>query len=326
MNIVKMFNDFLSLQDNLDNSFSLFLVYPGFYVGIDDQLNPVVVCKAHKSSKTPIRQRTKLLSIECNILVEYSLNSKIEEDVVHIIRCFSSNKKERDVFIELSPLFYEAGNEDDQESALIELVSILSSFFENKHEPSDAELQGLYAELYTIYSYNNDIQLGNYWHSSDRLKFDFSIDSENKIEVKSTMKTERKHRFKHNQLSHNNYNIYVVSYMFRPDDEGLSLSSLIELVKPSVESNVRKLMILEKYIKNTSEERLDQLKFDEVYTKNMRKIFKAKDVPQFEEKNPEGVSNAEYDCLLENVPSMDETEFVARIMEYTKEIENIGLN
>jgi hypothetical protein len=137
-----------------------------------------------------------------------------------------------------------------------------------------------------------------------------------KIEIKSTTKNERKHHFKHEQLAYETYDIFVVSYMLRPDDEGISLFDLIETVKPLIMGDPRRLMTLEKYLKNTSEQRLRQCKFNEQLAIDRRRIYMAQDIPRFSEQSPAGLTNAEYDCNLESANSIDENEFITRIQTY----------
>ena len=143
-------------------------------------------------------------------------------------------------------------------------------------------------------------------------EFDFSISESLKIEVKSTLKNDRIHHFRHEQLLNNGISIIVFSYMFRTDDTGLSLYDLIQQTKPLI-SDPRKLLIISKYEKNTSEEALKEIRYSETYTRNQLKICNAKDIPQFNQITPEGVSNAEYDCDLNNVPGISLNDVVELI-------------
>lgn len=318
MDLVSRYYECIETRKYNSHDFILFRYTDFLYLGEDNQGNVVIVCVSSKPNRSPLRQRTKMLSIECNMKVQYVLDGVVEKQTVHIIRCYSSSNQEKDIFIELAPLFEEASHKQDQEESLLETVAILSSFFANKAEPTDSELQGLFAELYTIKSFQDSLHLGDYWQSNDRMKFDFSISGTTKIEVKSTIKNERKHHFRHEQLAHELFDIYVVSYMLRPDDEGTSLFELIELSKPLVQNDPRRLMILERYIKNTTELRLKQCRFSEAITDSKRRIYKAKDIPRFREETPTGVSNAEYDCNLEGVTAIEEKDFVCEIRAVQK--------
>lgn len=309
MDVVSKFNELKSNVGEQVHDFVLFKYTEMLFVGIDNKKNCVVICKSNKPGRSSLRQRTKLISIECNMQVNYVVDGREENGKVHIIRCYTTSEKEQEIFIELAPLFDEASIQEDQEEALLETVSILASFFANKIEPSDSELQGLYAELYTIKKYQANLRLSEYWQSRDRMKFDFSISDTLKIEVKSTLKNERKHHFRHDQLAHEMFDIYVVSYMLRHDDAGLSLFELIDITKPLISNDPRRLLILEKYLKNTSELRLRQFRFNEQITEKKRQIYRASDIPRFVEDTPVGVTNAEYDCNLDSAKAIDEEEF-----------------
>lgn len=297
---------------NSNNDFILFQYTDILYVGYDSQHILSVICKSKHPNRNAFRQRTQRLSLECNRHVRFTVDGENHNDVVHIIRAYTETDKESDIFLELCPLFVSASKSENQEQALVELMAILSSFFKDRKEPSMIELQGLYAELYTILYLHDVLDVADYWHSADKMKFDFSISDRLKLEVKSTLKNERLHHFRHEQLINNGLTIFVFSYMLRTDDSGLSLYDLIQKTKPLL-SDPRKLLIVSKYEKNTSEEILKALRYSEIYTRQNLKICRAKDIPQFNQITPEGVSNAEYDCNLVKVPEIALNELVELI-------------
>lgn len=314
MDILKKFYEFFSDQINEEHSFRLFKYTDLLYVGIDREGTPTVLCKSTRPARNSIRQKTRKLSIECNVRVQFELDGVQDKTIAHIIRCYCNSAKERDIFLELCPLFEEASVADNQEESLLEAVTILSSFFANNIEPSDIELQGLYAELYTMWSYRLVVNLGKYWQSQQRMTFDFSLTDNIKIEVKSTVKNERKHHFRHEQLMEDPYVVYIISYLMRRDDEGLSLYDLINMVKPLLSKEPRKMMAVERFVKNTSEERLREFRFNEGFLQQRKKVYRTVDVPKFKETTPEGVSNTEYDCNLDNAPDLDESIFETEIL------------
>lgn len=302
----------------MSHDFTLFTVDNGFMVGVDENRNPVVVCPASNPNQPTLMQKTKMLSVECNVKVAYMVDTVKRKNVVHIVRCFAQSRREQDIFLELSPLFIEACAQENQVDAILEVVSTLTSFFADKTEPTDRELQGIYAELYTILYFEKDLHLSRYWQSKDRMKFDFSISETFKIEVKSTVKNRRQHHFRHEQLMSTAHSIFIVSYIFRPDDEGLSLKNLIAEVKPLLSDYPSKILIIDRYLKNTSENRLDEFRFNEPLLKEQMRVYRADDVPKFGEIMPSGVSNAEYDCLLDNIPAVNLDAFIETVKENIK--------
>lgn len=278
-----------------------------FYIGVDKEKNVVVVIKSYSQNGRPYNINTKALSLECNAKVSFS-NGNVEN--VHILKCLLRSKKEKDIFLEVAKLFV---NDDYSDKYVVDTFNTLQNFFANKNELSDNELIGFYAELYTIYKFHDFLRIENYWQSQDRLKFDFSFTETLKLEIKATTKENRIHHFKHEQLYSNYYDIYVLSYLLRYDDEGLSMYELMEKIQPILAGNKDLCMRLNYIEKNTNIDRLKDLKYNPLYTESQMRFFSAKDIPKFQEQTPAGVSKAEYDCSLENVLPIKEDDFFNRV-------------
>lgn len=89
----------------------------------------------------------------------------------------------------------------------------------------------------------------------------------------------------------------------------------MECVKPMF-AGCKDLSLRLNYIqKNTSIERLEDLKYNSVYTDEHMHFYSAKDIPKFKEQTPAGVSKAEYDCSLENVSPIKEN-FIDYITQF----------
>ena len=69
------------------------------------------------------------------------------------------------------------------------------------------------------------------------MKFDFSINENKRMEIKSTIKTSRTHHFKHDQLLSELYDIRIVSVMLQKNDYGESLGELIEQIRDKFADN-----------------------------------------------------------------------------------------
>lgn len=292
------------------NDLSLISFSDKLMVGVDKDGYSVIVLISDKNEKFSLNQKTKMLSMECNVRVNYTINNVKKESNVHLIRCLSKEWKEREIFIELSLVFLDSINEKNEEESIMEVFSTLVLFFSMKSELTDKELRGIYTELYTIWSYKDIIDLSLFWQSRERMKFDFSLSEDFKVEIKSTIKDERRHHFRHEQLSGSYKKIYIVSYMLRNDDIGLSMYDLLLRCKSLFWKEPKKLMRLELILKNSSEDRLKNMKFNESYLIKKRKIYMSDDIPKFQEESPTGVTNAEYDCILENVVNIDENMFL----------------
>ena len=307
MNIVELFRLHFGTNAPATNDFSLIEYGSGIFIGVDKSSCVCVVIKSANPNRFPLKHKTQNMSIECNVKVCYSLNDTARNDVVHIMRCLSEKQREKELFLELAAVLIQES--DGSEEAIMDTFNTLRTFFNDKKDVSDNELIGLYAELYTICKFDAAYGLGKYWQSRDRMKFDFSITDKIKLEVKATTQNTRTHHFRHEQLMTQLYDIYILSYMFRYDDEGLSLYDVLIESKRILEIDSRKLLRLNHILKNVSENRLKEMKFNKVYTDSHMHFYKATDVPRFNQNTPNGVTNAEYDCVLDTANVTDDDVF-----------------
>lgn len=311
MNVVEFFNKHFGNQCPILNDFFLVEFESNIMVGVDKDSNIAVVLKSAPPKRFPLKHKTKNMSIECNVNVRYELAGKSYSDTVHIIRCLSSEKREKELFLELSMVLIQES--DYSEESIMDTFGVLRSFFDDKKEFSDTELIGLYAELHTIITYHDTLEIEKYWQSRDRMKFDFSFSPKVKLEVKATTKNSRAHHFRHEQLMTQIYDVFVLSYLLRFDDEGLSLYELLLKSKEYLKTESSKLLRIDRVLKNTSEDRLKSMKFNNDYTVMNRHFYRAIDIPKFNECTPAGVTNAEYDCVLDTVPYITDDNFITII-------------
>ena len=287
--------------------FELFPYRKDLFIGFDAEGFLCVVIKSSNAAGSPLCQRTRLLSVECNRQLSYTLDDRDINELTHIVRCFSNVEKEKEIFLEIIDATIGGPASDEY---VMDTFRVLSSFFADRNEPTEGELIGLYAELDAILTFSSSIKMGFYWQSRDRMKFDFSFTDKLKVEVKATTKPFRTHHFKHEQLTTSDYEVIILSYMLRYDDEGVSLHELISNAKPLLSSDPRKILRLDKVLKNVSDERLNNMKFSPEYTSEKRHFYYADKIPKFEEGTPDGVANAEYDCNLDNIPYFEDKEFI----------------
>lgn len=317
MEAVKKYNDYFHSAVNIKYDFNIFLYENNIYLGKDKDDYTVIVVKSDNPNGMSFRQKTKLLSLECNSNIKIHIDNTTQDSIVHILRCLSLNQKEREIFIELAiSIILENGQTSN---SIIETFNILCNFFANKTELSDKELIGLYGELYTVKKFNDSLNIGKYWQSKEKQKFDFSITDNLKLEIKSTIKNTRLHHFLHEQLTSQLYKIFILSYMFRYDDNGLSLFELINYGKEIFKNDLKKYYRLENVLKNTTKERLDNIKYDIEYTEQNCHFYEAENIPRFKEQNPVGVSEANYTSDLNNISFVSDDYFINYV---NNELEN----
>lgn len=321
MNIVELFQKHFDNGNTRNHDFTLVEYDANILIGVDSSEHVCVVIGSSNACRFPLKYTTQKISIECNMRVCYGLNGELHDDSVHIIRCLSEIKREKYLFLELATVLIEESN--GSEETIMETFNTLRTFFNDKKEFSDNELIGLYGELYTIYRFHESLQIEKYWQSRDRMKFDFSISEKLKLEIKATVKNTRTHHFRHEQLMTEVYDIYVLSYLLRYDDEGLSLFDLIMICKEFLSGDARKLLRINYILKNVGEERLKYMRFNSDYTDVNRHFYHAVDIPKFNQITPQGVVNAEYDCVLDNVKFIEDDLLIGIVKRTLREEQNV---
>ena len=271
------------------------------YIGKDTNGNVVFMIPSSTPNLLPQYQQTKSLRFAFN--QKCVINNCGEEQTMHILLCKENTYEKISAFIRLTSAF-SVSNMNRNQEYLSKLFNAISNLFTKDQEFSRKELQGIFGELFTIkYFHSLGLDIASYWQSRDKMKFDFSLDEHRRLEIKTTIKQNRVHHFRHEQLLSNLYDIKVVSIMLRESDTGLSLKSLIEEIREIYSNNFNLMLHIEKVTK-AAYYLLEDVCYDEVYLKKNMRFYDAIQIPHFGEKTPDGVYNTEYDCVLDNIKNM----------------------
>jgi len=296
-------------------AYEVFSVDDACYFGKDKDNNVVFMIPSSMVRLSPVYQETRSLRFAFNKNCTFRNEDIIETKVVHLLTCKENDEDKIMAFIRLTKAFAQNDRDNDQ-YYLARLFSSISSLFDKERKVSEIELQGLFAELYTIlYFSKKPCDLSHFWQSRNMMKFDFSLNEKKRIEIKSTVKSSRTHHFRHEQLLSEIYDIKIVSFLLQKNDYGLSLLELVERIHSTYHDNYALLMHIESLIAHVDKDVLETLRYDEIYIKNNLKFFDAKDIPHFSEKTPDGVFNAEYDCCLDTSPELSEEAFMRWILD-----------
>ena len=285
------------------------------YFGKDLDGNAVFMIPSTLENVPSLHQKTSSLGFFFNRKCSFELNGTVHTKTVHILTCKERNGDQILAFIRLTRAFAQTDRDNDQ-LYLAKLFSSLSSLFDRRKSVSDIELQGLFAELYTILHFKEiGCDISECWQSRNMMKFDFTLTEKKRIEIKSTTKPNRTHHFKHDQLLSELYDIRIVSLMLRNCDAGLSLGNLIDEINEEYPTQYPLLMHIEALVSHVDKDHLFEIKYDPIYIRNNLRYYNALNIPHFNEKTPDGVFNAEYDCALDGALATEEDEIVTWIRE-----------
>ena len=285
------------------------------FFGKDSDGNVVFMMKSSSPKVLSIHQETKSLRFVFNKKCIMQSEGFKETEVMHVLTCKDKENEKIRAFIRLTKSFSCSDTGLDQ-YYFAKLFSAISALFDKQRRVSEIEMQGLFAELYTIlYLRDSGCDMAKFWQSHNKMKFDFSIDDKRRIEIKSTLKSERIHHFRHEQLLSELYDIKVISILLRKNDCGISLGDVVEELREIYANNFALMLHIENTISQIDDDYLYGVKYDELYLKNNIRFFDAKEIPHFNEKSPDGVFNAEYDCYLDAAKNISQTEIVKWIKE-----------
>ena len=305
----------LKAKNASGQAFEVFSVDESCYFGKDKDNNVVFMIPSSMIRVIPVYQETRSLRFAFNKKCTFCNNDIVETKVVHLLTCKEKDEDKIMAFIRLTKAFAQNDRDNDQ-YYLARLFSSISALFDKDRKVSEIELQGLFAELYTIiYFGKKSCDLSRFWQSRNMMKFDFSISEKKRLEIKSTLKSSRTHHFKHDQLLSEIYDIHIISFMLRKSDFGVTLEELVDTIRETYADNYALLMHSETSIAHVDKDMLRGIKYDELYLKDNLRFFNAKDIPHFNEKTPDGVFNAEYDCCLDTSPTVSEDFLISWVKE-----------
>lgn len=286
------------------------------YYGKDSEGHYVFATLSQNFQLRASIQKTKKLIFLFNATCDIVADNAHTQTTMNVLICLSDKESEILAFIRLTLAFVGCADEQSPKK-LHELFTAITNLFASAYKANQVELQGFYGELYAIkHFYQQGINLSDYWQKKERMKFDFSISTHKKIEIKSTTKEVRIHHFRHEQLLSDLYDIRIISIMLRADDSGLPLLSLIRDVQEIAVNNFDTLMYIEDFIKNFDEAELSNIRYDAAYTHRNLHIYEAADVPRFEKEQPRGVSKTEYDSDLTNAKPLTTNDFANWVQQH----------
>ena len=306
--------DILNKLNELHNDSDSYLMFQvedkNYYFGKDRNGNIVYMMDSFSQKIPSICQETHSLFFVFNKRCCITCDEKTEHKVMHTIVCKEKDEERIKAFIRLTKAFSEIDKNLDQ-YYFAKLFSSISSLFDKKRKVSEFEIQGLFAELYSIlYLRDKKCDIAKYWQSKDRMKFDFSINTTKRLEIKSTLKSHRVHHFRHDQLLGSMYDIKIVSVMLQKNDQGISIIDLVDIIREEYSDDYSLMLHIDSIISQIDEEYLLNIRYDKIYIDKNIRFFDVKAIPHFNEKTPDGVFNAEYDCDLETTDSLSIEELI----------------
>jgi len=254
----------------------------------------VLIRNSEKSSDTKQRKSDHLL-LKTNVEIVVSND---ELGSFHIILCTTKNEEIIAHFDNIARYLFLKKDAAMSSEEIVELFSSLVSVFKLSPEKNNLQMQiGVFGELISLhYFYNNNLKrIVSLWHKDFSSKHDIELDGKNRIEIKTTSSEKRIHRFGHNQICRKDVNVFILSLVTEPSEQGISLYELFQLTKNLVQ-DARVLIALELLEYKCGITDLEK-GFTSGFDSSLKsvRVFLADKLPHLVFDEEKGVSNVSYD-------------------------------
>ncbi|MES2799818.1 MAG: PD-(D/E)XK motif protein [Bacteroidota bacterium] len=272
--------------------------YPLFFVKCDNQT---------KSIDLNLELISVLFSQECSINEKENKSNEIYT----IVLLKTLNRDLQQYFTDVFSIILQHIEPIPTEKELYGEVRKVIDLFSTISKPPLKSIQGLWAELLVIEKSTNPEYLVNAWHVSPSDKYDFN-DSKDKLEVKSTTKSKRIHRFSIEQLNNNpNSDLLIASIFVIETGTGKSILDLRDNIIYKISDIKVKLRLNEIIYKTIGNEyeKLGDIFFDYQQASDSLSFYEVMDIPRIHiNAIPVQITNVTFDCDLTNIPTILEKE------------------
>ncbi|WP_207797848.1 PD-(D/E)XK motif protein [Flavobacterium piscis] len=270
--------------------------YPLFFIKCDNLTNSIDI---------NLELISVLFSQECSIRE----NENNSSEIFTIVLLKTLNKDLQQYFTDVFSIILQQIDSIPTERDLYREVRKVIELFSSITKPAVKSLQGLWGELLVIEKSLDPEYLINSWHISPFDKFDFN-DGKDKLEIKSTTKSKRIHRFSIEQLNNNpSSNLLIGSVFVIETGMGISILNIRDMIVAKITNiNVQLRMneIIYKTVGNEYE-KLGDVFFDYQQASDTLSFYKVADIPNIHSNAiPIQISNITFDCDLSNIPSVIE--------------------
>lgn len=277
-------------------------------IGISSEGYPLFFVKCD-NKETSINLNLELISVifsqECSIKEK---ETKFNENYT-VVLLKTLNRDLQQYFTDVFSIILQQIKPIPTEKELYREVRKVIDLFSTITQPPLKSIQGLWAELLVIEKSINPEYLINAWHVSPSDKYDFN-DSKDKLEVKSTTKSKRIHRFSIEQLNVNQGSDLLIASTFVVETgTGKSILNLRDIIVSRI-SDIKVQLRLNEIIYRTignEYEKLGDIFFDYQQASDSLSFYKVTDTPSIHiSAIPSQVSNVTFDSDLSNAPTIFE--------------------
>ena len=279
---------------------------PNHKIGFSTEGYPVFFIKTQYSEKKVINKSLEIIKIEFNKECALYVNDLKEIGYYTLITLRSELPEIQNYFLDIIYLSIQRISEVPSMNEIIAELNSLIILFSDFSKTPKKTIQGVWAEMIVIENSKDVDYLVQSWHSSIFSKFDFN-DGFDKIEVKSTVKDKRIHRFSMLQLSKNSSsNLLIASIMTSEVGIGSNVFDIRDIIFTKLKDKnlISKVdEILSKTLGSDLEKSTDCF-FDYNGAVDSLKFYESGSIPNIDSRIPFEITNISFDCDLSEISSL----------------------
>lgn len=315
---------FTVLKNKMQPNFDGFIVlpFPGFTthkLGVDNLGNPCILIQ-NKNSTSNFTHIYELeyLNIFFNKKCKVLSSSKTFTNNYTVVVFISQSIDLQSYFFDIcTVLMNRLGKIPTLQQVQVEIDNIID-LFSKLNKAGLKTIQGLWGELLILKNSVYPDYLVKSWHNNLNDKFDFS-DGKIRLEVKTTLKQQRIHRFSNDQFSTQPNKLYVASILVSEYYNGCSVLDLKKNIETRLKEKQNKVKLntlifdllgenLEKYI---------DTKFDIKYSNSSLRVYDTFLLPKLDAKCvPNEMSKINFDLNLENIVDISPCNIHSKLFKF----------
>lgn len=313
--VSELFTQFRSLTSRNDGTFDvLSLANMPHKLGKSAEAYPIFFVENNDSSGMTQNLTMELLSVQynqnCTFIDESGVQHTDERYTVITLRTTEEALQTHfiDIFFMMLHKLPLCPSRRELSAEIEDLITIFSAV----SRPPRKQIQGLWAELLVIEKSRFPETLISAWHSQPAAKYDFTL-GRDKIEVKSTSSSDRKHHFSLDQLNPSpNSRLLIASSVVRESAHSATGISVIELYEKirtkgiSIQSQLRLYQIIADTI-GSDFSKLNDMFFDYVEASDTLAFYDSNLIPHIRREDvPNLVTDVSFSCTISGIPSITE--------------------
>jgi hypothetical protein len=279
-------------------------------LGVSSHGQPMFFVKCNDSEKTrSLDCNLEFISVqfdrECILLLN---NKKKEKGKYTVISLKSDSVDLQEYFLNVVFLVIRKFTDVPSLKEVKIEVEKLINLFSKLSKPPSKTIQGLWAEIFVIEQASDPDYIAQSWHKNAHDKFDFN-DGADKIEVKSTSRSNRTHSFSIEQLNPNKGSDLIVVSLFTVETGmGMSIFDLLDFLEQKIKDKDLLLRINDIIAQTLGKEfeKAFDLFFDYQLALDSVQYYYGEDIPSIDiSVIPEKVSNVRFDVDLADIVPID---------------------